>query len=506
MRPGARSAAGQVIIVQHAVQGKYDAAQTTDENSRYWRNADGLSADVANSPGVRYTLRNRARYETGNNGYAWGMVDTLANHTIGTGPRLKMRLKGQAELNRRIQRRWARWAMQVGLAEKLLTARRGQACDGEGFLVLISNPRLPHRVKLDLSGVEPEMVTTPGALLPVSRYALDGIVLDEAGNPKEYHVLKEHPGGAALIGDAFEYDRVPAEKVVHLFTVLRAGQHRGVPEIMPSLPLYAQMRQFRQATIGAAQIAARLSGALYTKEAAGEGSEGPKSGDLWEIEPGEFPVLPDGYELAQIKAEQPATGFGDFCTNVLSEASRPVSMPKNIALCDSSNYNYSSGRLDHGTYFNGRRIEQARLGGRVCMEKIFEAWIREAVLVYDDMADLKGLLDDDEGIDHIWQWDQPEDVDELKGSNAAKVRLESGQTSFESEYARRGLDADQEMERMAEDLGLTLDEYRAMLVAKLFGNQGAGDRPQTTGDDGDDGDGGDGGGDDNQEDGDGSEA
>lgn len=60
------------------VRGRYDAATTTDDNRRHWAAADGLSAAAANSPAVRRTLRNRARYEVANNSYAKGIVLTLA--------------------------------------------------------------------------------------------------------------------------------------------------------------------------------------------------------------------------------------------------------------------------------------------------------------------------------------------------------------------------------------------------------------------------------------------
>ena len=66
---------------------RYDAAVTTEDNRRHWANADGLSANAANSPEVRTALRNRARYEVANNSYARGIVLTLANDVIGTGPR-----------------------------------------------------------------------------------------------------------------------------------------------------------------------------------------------------------------------------------------------------------------------------------------------------------------------------------------------------------------------------------------------------------------------------------
>ena len=72
------------------VRAKFDSAQTTPDNRRHWANADYLSADAAASPEVRRLLRSRARYEVANNSYARGIVLTLANDVVGTGPRLQM--------------------------------------------------------------------------------------------------------------------------------------------------------------------------------------------------------------------------------------------------------------------------------------------------------------------------------------------------------------------------------------------------------------------------------
>ncbi len=49
---------------------RYDAAVTNDDNRRHWAAADGFSANTANNPDVRRTLRNRSRYEVANNSYA----------------------------------------------------------------------------------------------------------------------------------------------------------------------------------------------------------------------------------------------------------------------------------------------------------------------------------------------------------------------------------------------------------------------------------------------------
>ena len=73
-----------------SIRARYDAAATTDANRKHWANADGLSADAAASTEVRRILRNRARYEVANNSYASGIVATLANDVVGTGPRLQV--------------------------------------------------------------------------------------------------------------------------------------------------------------------------------------------------------------------------------------------------------------------------------------------------------------------------------------------------------------------------------------------------------------------------------
>ena len=108
------------------VRGRYDAAVTNDDNRRHWANADGLSANSANSAEVRRVLRNRSRYEVANNSYARGIVLTLAHDVVGTGPRLQL-LTADAEANRRIEQAYMLWAKAVGLPEKLRTMRMARA-------------------------------------------------------------------------------------------------------------------------------------------------------------------------------------------------------------------------------------------------------------------------------------------------------------------------------------------------------------------------------------------
>ena len=104
---------------------------------------------------------------------------------------------------------------------------------------------------VDLRLVEAEQVTTP-QLSVYSTQAVDGIVFDRFGNPVEYHVLRQHPGDS-VAGFGQEFDRLPADAMLHWFRADRPGQARGVPDIMPALPLFAQLRRFTLAVLGAAR-------------------------------------------------------------------------------------------------------------------------------------------------------------------------------------------------------------------------------------------------------------
>jgi lambda family phage portal protein len=452
-------ASGRAPRAWRIIRAKFDSAQTTPDNRRHWANADLLSADAAATPEVRRILRSRARYEVANNCYARGIILTLANDVIGTGPRLQM-LADDDEVNSTVEREFVRWARAVRLAEKLRTMRMARAADGEAFALLFSNGNLPHPVKLDIRLIEADQVATPG-LAPASGSAVDGIVFDECGNPREYHLLKAHPGsGKAALGA--DYERVPAESMVHWFRVDRPGQSRGVPELTPSLPLFAQLRQYRQAVLDAARTAANI--ALFMKTNAPAGGEAAEVEPLatMDLEPNMAVFTPEGWEPAQIKAEQPTTTFSEFCTGVIAEAARPFSMPKNVALCDSSGYNYASGRLDHQTYFKSIRVEQSHLED-VVLDRILAAWLVEAAKVFG-LAPL-------EDWPHQWFWEGREHVDPQKEATAQAQRLANHTTTLAAEYARAGKDWETELRQRAKEVTLMKELGLPMAQATPQGSQ-----------------------------------
>ncbi|MEG1880407.1 MAG: phage portal protein, partial [Oscillospiraceae bacterium] len=259
------------------VNAKYDAAQTNADNVRHWSASDGLSADMATAFEVRKTLRERSRYEVNNNSYAKGLVQMLANDTIGTGPRLQM-LTADEKINSKVESDFQQWAECVRLSGKLRTMRMVRCQDGEVFAIIATNPKVKSNVKIDLMLVEADRITdNTYNLRDLSREnIIDGIKYDDYGNPISYRVLKYHPGDYTV----FKPDDVmtiSAEYMIHVFLQDRPGQHRGVPEITAALPLFAQLRRYNSAVLSAAEAAASFAAVLYT--------DAPPDGETEALEP-----------------------------------------------------------------------------------------------------------------------------------------------------------------------------------------------------------------------------
>ena len=449
-----RSPAG----IPRAIRGRYDAAQTTAENARHWAMADALSADCAASADVRKKLRERARYEVANNSYAKGIVLTLANDCIGTGPRLQL-LTDDSATNNRIEEAFAHWAKAVNLAEKLRTMRLAKATDGESFAVLTANPGVDSPVMLDVQLVEADRVASPVLSVLPTNDDIDGIMLDAWGNPQTYTILHQHPGTPGSYSSWNNlYDLVPAEAVVHWFRSDRPGQHRGIPEITPALPLFAQLRRYTLAVIAAAETAADFAAVLFTDSPANGEAQALEPMDVVELEKRMATVLPDGWRLGQIEAQQPTTSYAEFKREILNEIARCLNLPYNIAACNSSGYNYASGRLDHQTYYKSIRVEQAHLAQTV-LDPIFAAWIDEAMLT-SELSILRGLQNVPQ-FRGQWFFDGTEHVDPAKEANAQATRLASHTTTLAYEYARQGRDWEIELHQRAKEkqlmteLGLT---------------------------------------------------
>ena len=454
------------------VRAGYDAAQTHVDNKRHWAQADALSPNAANSASVRKTLRERARYEVANSALARGIVRTLANDLVGKGPRLQLQTE-DPELNTIVEQHWSDWARATRWGATLRTLVKAKTTDGEGLGIITTNGALPLPSRVQLRLVECDRLTTPDYTGAVKdeRKAVDGIVFDEWGNPAVYHILKKHPGALNAWGTLVaDFDRYPARFVVHHFAAERPEQRRGVPDILSSLGLFAQLRRFILATLTSAETAADLAVIMKTNTPSGLAAAEVDPWVTMDLEKNTAMFAPEGWEPSQLKAEHPNEVFAPFRRCIINDAGRPLSMPYNVAACDSSDYNYASGRLDHQTYFKAIETEQSDLVD-VALDPVFNEWIAE--LVRNPQAHLASQVARARW-PHEWIFPGHEHVDPAKEAAAQERRLKNHTTTLALEYAARGLDWEAQLRQRAKEIALCkeLDLPLGKVAAKAAPQEG----------------------------------
>ena len=449
-------------VRQHLLLARFNAASRSADSMRNFSGTDFLSADAAMSRAVRKLISARSRNEFANNSFAYGIIFTLADDTIGTGPRLQLE-PGEEEpllsitdpaLQRREQR-FHSWARAVRLNSLLRCARIAKAVDGEIFLLLQNNPAANREVPLEPRLYEAEYVSSEifsGSVVDFHRSGqpleVDGIHYDQYGNPVSYRFHRLHPGhtGFTTPRDSM---MVPASQVVHYANIFRAGQHRGLSEMTAALHIFNDLRRYSTAVVQAAEVAARLS-FIITTDLPAEYQD--IASELWKLdnkgvlhtpmdnqEVGQFTsnefnglMMPVDHKVSQMKGEQPTQTYVSFKDSKIAEAARVFSMPFNIAAGNSSSYNYASGRLDHQVYHKKLLIERETIGSDI-LDKVYAAWEQYDMVMHPDdySRHISG---------HSWMWDGFEHVDPIKEANAQAARLANGVTTMAEECAREGRD------------------------------------------------------------------
>jgi capsid protein len=162
-----------------------------------------------------------------------------------------------------------------------------------------------------------------------------------------------------------------------------------------------------------------------------------------------------------MKAEHPGTTYEAFHASQVNEMARPKSIPQNLAMCNSSGYNFASGKLDHGTYFLTIDIEREDCVDTV-LDPLFARWFERAILVYG------WGFDATLGKRHSWDWPHHPVGDPESEANATDKRLKNGSTSLSQVYAEQGLDFEDHVAEMAADYGVSVDEMRKILREQNF--------------------------------------
>lgn len=434
---------------QARLKAHYDAASNNGRNEEHWRMADGLSARSANSPSVRKTIREKARYEYANNGFAKGLAWTLATDLIGTRVRIQFN-SGDTKLDRICEARLTKWMRQTKLAKKLRIGRVARSVDGEAFFLRQYSPRMKGRVKTNIRVVECDHFDDPMSM--DQEHYVSGVHVDPRdGEPVSYTMMRTHPGDAFMLQN-METDTISEADVYHWFKQERGGQIRGVSEMCQSLSLYAQARRLSLATLTAAESAAALAIFFETQAMPMDDETGYpdydreiEAFDSFAFEHGMVMAAPRGYKPSQMKAEHPTTTFSEFQGSIVDEAGRGQMAPSNKARGNAKDYNYSSVRADDQPYQQMHRTERCDLGDDG-LDKFASWYFREGKLVYDDLQD----IDPEDLPDHVWYFDGVPHVDEQKHATAVTTLVNAELLAEDDYLLENGIDPETHHAKIAE--------------------------------------------------------
>jgi len=181
---------------------------------------------------------------------------------------------------------------------------------------------------------------------------------------------------------------------------------------------------------------------------------------------GMMTALPNNFEPFQLKAEHPGATYDTFHRSLLNEQARPKNMPFNKAACDSSSYNYASGRLDHQTYYGALDVDRAD-GDDLVLDPLFDIWFDEAIRVFGWLGGNPKAIGPAARV-HGWDWPKHRVADVESEANANDKNLRNGSLSLSKRYADAGEDYEDEVAKMATDYGVTDKEMRLILLRELY--------------------------------------
>jgi len=430
----------------HAERSHYDAASTS--RLMDWRNASDVGPNEALQAELS-VLRKRARFEMRNNGVAKGLGRKYANFAVGpTGPRAKVKSQN-AEWNRAVELAWRNWAATCGyrrhesFAQILhLGVRQFFPC-GEFFVVPRAS-RGVDPVRLRLLPIRPDRVENP-----TGQSLADGVETDGDGVPVAYHVRTDDPDNQAVAVSS-DYQRIPAEQVLHVFMTDDPIQLRGEPWLSQMLAVFHKLRRVDEGTITAVEMATKFAAFLT--------AQFPDLGDNFDalvpstmdLENGTLTTLPPGYRPEQVKPEHPTANLAEFRRDKYSDAGAGICMPVNAVTGDSSKHNFASARFDGLMFLTDVAFVRGEIESQCC-HRVFQWWFREAVLAGVITAPAFPYA-----VEWLWPVNQAH-VSPDKEANASRTHVEIGDKTVGDLVLADGRDDDDHFDRLVAEV----EQWRA---------------------------------------------
>jgi lambda family phage portal protein len=429
-------------------------------------------------------VRSKIRFLARNSSSLKRYISLMRTNIVGVnGFRLQCRVRmtdGRMDvsLNTRVQDAWEDFCAApttCGTLHMIDLTRQAVASwcrDGEVIWELVESSRYTHGIAINPLEADHLDETLNSKYEQTNNEIRMGVEINAQNQPVAYHFLTSHPGDVSYYSPMTRrrYRRVPADRVIHVYEKLRPGQTRGEPPASSTVHGVKMLDGYREAETMGRRLRSALMGFFQkmSQTTAGIDELADDVDDADEVfemnmEPGRLKSLPTGYEFKQFDPGGSQTDYKDF----ESQAKKDIAMGVNISTMshgmEVEGVSYSSGRtvaVEDRDYYK----EMQGFFIRNMMTPVFRRWVVVSTLYHDAWPPSRrdAITRSGKFRSRGWDW-----VDPAKDIRANAEALATGQTSLTQIAAQRGMDRDELLDEIQDDMEAA--RSRGLPVEQFFG-------------------------------------
>lgn len=506
----------QAIVIAPGDQmfgGAFEGAKHLNRQTASWH-APKTSPDQEINPN-KDTLDARARDLIRNDGYVAGALDTHKDSIVGGQYRLNARPDWRAlgfteewseEFQLIAERKFALYAesplcwidaaRKNGLTGLVRMALAQTFTGGEALAAgeWIEGGRRPYRTAINM--IDPDRLSNPFDADDTDTMRR-GCEIDKFGATVAFHIREGHPAESYWTRSNYAWKRVPAymkwgrPQIIHIADIIRPGQTRGVAGITSTLKEMRMTKTFKDITLQNAVVnatfAAAIESELPREMVFSQLGQEQNSGMGWisqymnalaaytgqsdnlAIDGVRIPHLFPGTKLNLMPAGTPGGVGTGFEESLLRHISASLGLSYEQFSRDFSKTNYSSARASMLETWKYMQSKKKMVTDRFAT-LVYLLWLEE------EMNDPNTDLPLPKGSEHFYEGTNREaysrcdwigasrgQIDELKETQAAVLRISAGLSTREKELARLGDDyrdiLDQQLreQKLIAKMGLVFD-------------------------------------------------
>ena len=477
------------VVTERAVGGALEGAARTSRETIMW-NPTIQSPDQIINP-MKEMADARGRDSVQNDGYAMGAVNTHRDNIVGAQYRINVQpdyeTLGADEA-------WAE-EYQVYVESRFNLLADSQECwfDASGINTLTGLIRLavggflmtgevlatsewkraigrPFSTAIQM--VSPSRLSNPDGL-PDDRYLSRGVKRDMFGEPVGYHIRRTHPTDY-FDPRVMEWAYVPAKKpwgrrqVIHIIEQLQPGQTRGVADMVAVLKQMRMTKKFQDIVLQNAVVNGSYAAAIeselpremvFSSMGAGQQGLGDMLGQYMtalqqyvgsagniQVDGVKMPHLFPGTKLALKPMGTPGGVGTGFEESLLRHTAAALGLSYEQFSRDYTKANYSSARASMAETWKYMQSRKKGVADRLAT-MIFTLWLEEELNagnvplprgmgkeIFYDPVKREAMLN------CSWIGASRGQIDEMKETQSAILRINSGLSTYEAEAARLGED------------------------------------------------------------------